>query len=143
MPRWHLCGDVRNIQRFRLQFGRSHHIGGNAVNQPIAVTPKTLVLIALAFAVLVAGVAVAATALTQPQEASAADSNAAVVKQLKNLNGQVKKTNSALKGIGNTIGYYDFSGTSLRKNSKDIAVASENVADSTYAMCRELGALAC
>jgi hypothetical protein len=106
------------------------------VNQPLEVTPRALVLIARALAALVTGVAIAATALTQPPEASAANSNAAVVKQLKSINSQMQKTNTTLTRIGKSVGYSDFGIFSLRKNTYDIA-------QSTESMCRELGGLSC
>ncbi len=94
------------------------------MNQPIVVSTRVLVTILLGVMMLAAGVAIAASRLASPQPADAATSSAAVVKQLKSVN-------TKLTRINHNIGDYDYTGSSLRRNTKDTASSVE-------AMCRSV-----
>ena len=93
------------------------------MDQPIILSAKALLAFLFATMILAAGVAVAAAQFSHAQRADAAPGNAAVVKQLKAANSTLKAANSTLTAINGNIGSFDYSGSSLRRNTKEIAQA--------------------
>jgi hypothetical protein len=93
------------------------------MDQPIVLSAKALLAFLLATMILAAGVAVAAAQFSDTPSADAAAGNAAVVKQLKAANSTLKAANSTLSQINASIGSYDYSGSSLRRNTKETANA--------------------
>lgn len=76
------------------------------MNQPVVLTTRTLLVFLLAVSILSAGVAIAAARLSEPAEATAAASNADVVRELKK--------------ITKTIGTSPFSSNSLRQQIHEL-----------------------
>src|SRR5687768_12388607 len=96
------------------------------MDQPVALSARTLIALLLAAVVLSAGVAFAAVTLAQPQPADAQVAKASsVISELKKLN--------------RNIGSYEFTGpSSLRKTTRELVNATEDVKRQIETACRAL-----
>ena len=104
------------------------------MTQPIVISTRVLVAFLVAVAMLSAGVAIAASRLASPGDASAQSAQlSSAASELRTTNAQMRKASGSLSKIQSAVGNnFDYTGPGLRKNTKDIARSVE-------ALCRASG----